>query len=753
MADKERKIKITGDASGMQLTIDELKASAAKSFDSMQKSADKSTTSIESSFRQLGIKQEKNLKKSTKDAKRAYAAIKKDATSTTADIARAHSAMTATVKRNNAALRTSTSRVNKVMAVLKSRVVAIGAGIGVVTLFKSMTKAALGNEIQVNRLVTQIENLGISYDSVSEKIDRGITATTKYADVQSGDVSEVLKNLVFVTGDLDLSLANLNLVYDLAVQKGISLEASTDLIGKALSGNIGTLGRYFIEFKNVNEALGKNATNQDKAAFAAAVLNEKVAGSIGNLSQNETSVRKLSNAWSSFIQFSGEIILPVLNAIFKGVLVLTSAWLKQQKITLTIAKGFAIVSDKMGLTKKGVEKVDGAFESLDAKIESVDGILATLTERQGKFNQQNKRSVQTGDEVAANIRKQNDLLKTQSDLKKTAIERSQKSNDIFIEAGKANIEQLKKINKLSSDAVTKQKELVSKLAGEVATAKDFLDSLLQTQLDIERAKELKGKTGTALARAELDFTAEDLRAAEALIKSGDPEAARKLLQTAVSTAEAIATSSEVARSVRQDADAAIQDAVRLAETMVNTSIEAEKAATEALKITEGIDAANQSALTFAQEGLQLALDKAIALKAKLSEDTTSTHTQKIVTEGGDLPGFNKGGVIPGGYGGGDKILMRGEPGEVVINKEKVREMGLNTALNINRYGLKKVLDSLPKFRNGGEVKAAGTGNSVSVSLNVGQNRFPLSAEPETANGLVGEINKINILQGRRSKRY
>jgi hypothetical protein len=751
MADKERKIKITGDADGMQTSINELKTSTVKAFDTMQTEADKSTKGIDSAFRKLGIKQEKNLKKSTADARKAYATIKKDGRSSAADIARAHSAMTATIKANNAALRTSTSRVNKVMAVLKSRVVAIGAGVGVVALFKAMTKAALGNEIQVNRLITQIENMGISYDDVSDKIQKAITLTSKYADVQSGDVSEVLKNLVFVTGDLDLSLKNLNLVYDLAVQKGISLEASTDLIGKALSGNITTLGRYFIEFKNVNEALGKNSTNAQKAAFANAVLDEKVAGSIGNLSRNETNVRKLTNSWSSFIQFAGEIIIPVLNKVFKGIVFLTGAWLRQQKITLTAAKAWAIISDKIGITDDAVGRVDKAFESLNTKIDSMDKILESLNGTQGKFNQQNKRSVQTGDQVAAAIKKQNEELAKQAKLKKTSIDLEQEANDVFVKAGKTNIDQLKKVNKLSSDAVKKQKELVKQLSGEVNSAQDFLDEILQTQQDIARSQAVGERAGTPAARIELGFTAEDIRAAEQLIKSGDEEKARALLATAAATAAEISKSVDVSRSVRRDADETISRIVELSQGMVNTSIKAQEAATEALKIKEGIEASNMAAVTFAQEGLQLALDKAIELKKKLSEDTTATHTQKIVTEGGGVPGLRKGGQIPGGYGGGDRIHLLGEPGEVMMRKEVVKEMGMATALKINKFGLRKVLDALPKFQKGGEIKKGGS--DVNVNLNLGQNRFPMQAPTSTATGLVDEINKINILNGRRSKRY
>jgi len=78
-----------------------------------------------------------------------------------------------------------------------------------------------------------------------------------------------------------------------------------------------------------------------------------------------------------------------------------------------------------------------------------------------------------------------------------------------------------------------------------------------------------------------------------------------------------------------------------------------------------------------------------------------------------------------GYGGGDKIPILGEAGEVMIKKESVREAGLSTSLAFNQGDWSKVIQNLlPKLRTGGPIspgfprQALATGGPVQMPADV-----------------------------------
>ncbi len=165
---------------------------------------------------------------------------------------------------------------------------------------------ALAAEKNFNRLDIQLRNMGLSYNaSVAETI----SASARYAAVQGEDVARTLQELIFITNDYQGSIRNLNLVYDLAYQKGIDASEAASLIGKAITGNVDMLGRYMFEFKDLEEKLGKHATATDKAAYAIAVFREKVAGARDQMTEHEKRVEELANAYKDLKQSVGEFAL------------------------------------------------------------------------------------------------------------------------------------------------------------------------------------------------------------------------------------------------------------------------------------------------------------------------------------------------------------------------------------------------------------------------------------------------------------
>ena len=190
--------------------------------------------------------------------------------------------------------------------------------------------------------------------------------------------------------------------------------------------------------------------------------------------------------------------------------------------------------------------------------------------------------------------------------------------------------------------------------------------------------------------------------------------------------------SETLWAVPKDAAAGIETEVRkIGETWTNVSDTAKKGSTENVKmqtadskkivdkvqeVGKGWEGVWESATKAAEASIDKMLDgikkvQTEASKIKISEKSA----------GGSVAGYMLGGTIQAlrfggqavhaaagqyfpGYGGGDKIPIMGEAGEVMIRKERQREVGVGTTLAYNAGDWKTVVQNLlPKLRMGGPV--------------------------------------------------
>jgi len=190
--------------------------------------------------------------------------------------------------------------------------------------------------------------------------------------------------------------------------------------------------------------------------------------------------------------------------------------------------------------------------------------------------------------------------------------------------------------------------------------------------------------------------------------------------------------SETLWAVPKDAAAGIETEVRkIGDTWTNISEDAKKGSADNVKIQtadskkivdkvqevgKGWEGVWESATNAAEASINKMLDgikkvQTEASKIKISEKSA----------GGSVAGYMLGGAIQAlrfggqavhaaagqyfpGYGGGDKIPIMGEAGEVMIRKERQREVGVGTTLAYNAGDWKTVVQNLlPKLRMGGPV--------------------------------------------------
>lgn len=323
------------------------------------------------------------------------------------------------------------SKVASTVGKIKSAWLEIGAAIAATAWLQSAAKDALEAEVAFNKLRIQVEQLGQSY-SVGMAV--AIQSTSQYAMVQDEEVASVLQRLIFLTGDVEKSTKNLTLAYDFAYLKGIDVAESSQLIGLAMTGNIERLGRIMPEFRNLDDLLGKNATNTQKAAYAMAVFDEKVAGAMGQMTLNERMVKDLTNAYANFKEGIGAVALRLGTFVYGTFVAVAAASLGMAS---GIFRGMAAIgglTDKVGLTTGAYEKWTlEAKAAAGAAWELVDKSDKLLKASRGVEEAQQKQIVSTHGAAAAMAvkikaesdaadatKKHNEELKKQQEINDTA---------------------------------------------------------------------------------------------------------------------------------------------------------------------------------------------------------------------------------------------------------------------------------------------------------------------------------------------
>jgi len=127
-------------------------------------------------------------------------------------------------------------------------------------------------------LANTIDNTGVSYADIKTSMDATFTSLqdmTRYGDTDS---AEMLNKLAGLTGNYEISMQGLLPIMDMAVGTGKDVTAVTETIGKAITGNLGSLGRYGISLDTSTMKMLKNASQAERAEYLYGLLNDKWGG-------------------------------------------------------------------------------------------------------------------------------------------------------------------------------------------------------------------------------------------------------------------------------------------------------------------------------------------------------------------------------------------------------------------------------------------------------------------------------------------
>lgn len=161
----------------------------------------------------------------------------------------------------------------------------------------ALIRTAAEAEAPWNRLANTLANVGVRFGDVERRIRLAANALSDSSTVGDEQFAETLDRLVALSGDFEGSLRNVNLVADVAAKffNG-ELAPATDLVGRAMAGNIRQLRQLGITTKDANEGLRELA-----AISAGAAANEL------NTLQGRT--KQLAEEWDNLREAAGNALL------------------------------------------------------------------------------------------------------------------------------------------------------------------------------------------------------------------------------------------------------------------------------------------------------------------------------------------------------------------------------------------------------------------------------------------------------------
>jgi hypothetical protein len=181
----------------------------------------------------------------------------------------------------------------------------VATGLGLVTdSMGGFVDAAREERDEVNRFNQSLKNSIPNWDGNTKAVDNLIGKMEKlgYTDTETRDAVD---KLAFRTHDLKLSQEGATVAADLAARKHISLADASELVGKALDGNVGPLRKMGIELEKGADAHTVLAQLQKQTAGAAEAY----------ANTQEGAAKRQAIAWDNLQEKIGGAVLPVFDAL------------------------------------------------------------------------------------------------------------------------------------------------------------------------------------------------------------------------------------------------------------------------------------------------------------------------------------------------------------------------------------------------------------------------------------------------------
>lgn len=247
-------------------------------------------------------------------------------------------------------------------------------GVSIATDFiKSSVQASIAAEREMAMVRQNVENAGIAYDTVKDKLDE-YSKSMLQMGFDDEDTATSVSKLLLVTKDYNKALELNKLAADLARNKGIELSDATGIVTQVTAGNVRVLKQYGIVLKE-----------GASAADALSAMHDKVKGSMEAFANTtEGKMQIMSVTWGNFKEQIGDIFGPALNVAltnFNNFLVATDSNASKWGDSISSKLAILVNPDTWKLTGKTVLTglKQGAYEFGKFFVDVSDKIYGTKT--------------------------------------------------------------------------------------------------------------------------------------------------------------------------------------------------------------------------------------------------------------------------------------------------------------------------------------------------------------------------------------
>ena len=217
----------------------------------------------------------------------------------------------------------SVDNLNKQISSLSTTIKAIGkltvlAGTvyGIARSFDAFARAAGEAERSQRKLEFAVEAMGYNVKAVLPALNDWVNTMVKTTKLSDEETKDALQQMALYTNNLSDAQRGVKIALDLSARSGIEFNSAMQLVGQAMNGNLERLARYIPQLRNLDDKLGKNATQAEKWNYFMTLYHKNMEGAAkGELNDYSIQVKKLSDEWGEFKEAAGAFIIGPAKAI------------------------------------------------------------------------------------------------------------------------------------------------------------------------------------------------------------------------------------------------------------------------------------------------------------------------------------------------------------------------------------------------------------------------------------------------------
>lgn len=174
-----------------------------------------------------------------------------------------------------------------------------------------LAEASISAERNMSQLKRSVDLVGASgggWAAYGARVEEATAKTATFAHVTQGEVLAVFRELYGATKDMEGSMKNLPLVFDVAEGSGRGLETATRAVSSAMLGQTYGLRGLGPEWRGLTSEMNENTSTSEKSAIMMAKMTERYEGSVAIMPKAAAAQKDFKTAVKDSVEWLGDFI-------------------------------------------------------------------------------------------------------------------------------------------------------------------------------------------------------------------------------------------------------------------------------------------------------------------------------------------------------------------------------------------------------------------------------------------------------------